>query len=289
MKKIAVTLSNGKLGTELIKLLIPKVGKENLVGIARTPSKSAHLGIEVRKGDYNSFEDFDIALQSIDVLLVISGIDPPEKRIEQHRNIIKAAKNNKVKKIVYTSVIGDENTTTFSAIIKSNRQTEQDIMDSGISWCICRNSLYIEPDLDYLETYKALGAVINSAGNGKCTYTSRKELAIAYANILTEDKHNDKIYNLTGPATTQSELVLTLNKVFNTNLIYKSISVSDYLEDRKAELGDFLGTIISSIYENIRNGKFDVASDFKSITGRHHKSILEVIEQFKKDNYDITD
>ncbi|GAL79624.1 NAD(P)H-binding protein [Algibacter lectus] len=112
--KIAVTSANGKLGSTIVENLIELVGKEHVIGIARSPEKAKHLGIEIRKGDYNSREEFDAALQGIDVVMLLSGMDEPDKRIQQHRNVIDAAVSNGVKKIVYTSIVGDEKNTAFS-------------------------------------------------------------------------------------------------------------------------------------------------------------------------------
>ncbi len=57
--KIAVTAATGQLGGAIINALIALIGKENVVGIARTPSKLDGLGIEARKGDYSNKADFD--------------------------------------------------------------------------------------------------------------------------------------------------------------------------------------------------------------------------------------
>ena len=204
--KIAVTSASGHLGASIIKHLIKEIGKENIIGIARTPEKAKHLGIEIRKGDYNNREDFDAALQGVDAVLLVSGMDEPLKRIEQHRNVIEAAKANGVKKIVYTSIIGDEEKNAFRPIVQSNRQTEIDVQNSGLDWVIGRNGIYIEPDLEYIVTYVKGGEIRNCAGDGKCTYTSRGELGYAYAKMLLESKHNNQIYNLVGEPITQSQL-----------------------------------------------------------------------------------
>ena len=127
--KIAVTSVSGQLGGAIIKQLISELDSDKLVGIARSPSKVEDLGIEIRKGDYNSFDDFKNALFDVDRLLFVSGMDHPDKRIEQHRNIIRAAKKCGVKKIVYTSIVGREDT-DFGAIVKSNRSTEEDVRNS---------------------------------------------------------------------------------------------------------------------------------------------------------------
>ena len=72
-----------------------------------------------------------------------------------------------------------------------------------------------------------------------------------------------------------------INKAFGTKLVFNSVSVEEYARERKAELGDFLGTIIAGIYEGIRNGANDLASDYEKASGRPHKSPEEMIELFK--------
>ncbi|NJB81912.1 SDR family oxidoreductase [Wenyingzhuangia aestuarii] len=279
--KVAVTSANGKLGSSIVKNLIQLLGKDKVVGIARSPEKAAHLGIEIRKGDYNSREEFEQALQGIDKVILLSGMDEPQKRIQQHRNVIEAAVSNGVQKIVYTSIIGDDENNAFSPVVQSNRQTEKDVQNAGLDYVIGRNGIYIEPDLEYIDTYVKEGEIRNCAGDGKCTYTSREELGEAYAKMLTEDKHNGNVYNLVGEAITQSELADGINKVFNTQLVFTSVSVADYLTERKTALGEFIGTIIAGIYEGIRNGANEVPSDFEKATGRPHKTPIEMMNVFK--------
>lgn len=152
----------------------------------------------------------------------------------------------------------------------------------GFTRVIGRNGLYIEPDLEYIDNYIVKGEIHNSAGNGKCAYTSRKELADAYLKMLLEDKHNGQIYNLAGEPVSQTQLAEYLNEVYNTNLIYNPVSVKEYTQERKKELGEFMGTIIGGIYASIRKGAFDVESDFHKAAGRPHKPLLEIIKNHKK-------
>lgn len=280
--KIAVTAASGKLGAAIVKQLIKDLGKDQVIGIARTPARAQHLGVEIRSGDYNNRADFDEALKGIDAVLIVSGMDAPDKRIGQHRNIIEAAKANGVKKIVYTSITGDSATTAFSPVVQSNRQTEEDIKNSGLAWAIGRNGLYIEPDFEYLEHYIKAGEIANCAAEGKCAYTSRTELAVAYSHLLREDTHHGQIYNLVGTPITQATLAECINQVFGTQLNYRAMTTAEYLEERKAALGDFLGTIIGGIYEGVRAGAFNLNSHFTQVTGRAHLSPLEMAEAFKK-------
>jgi NAD(P)H dehydrogenase (quinone) len=283
MRTIAVTAASGKLGSEIAKASVELVGNQQVIGLARTPAKAAALGIEIRPGDYSAPRQLHASLQGIDALLLVSGMDAPDKRIAQHRNVINAAKAAGVQKIVYTSIQGAEEGTAFSPIVQCNRQSEADIRESGLDWVIGRNGIYIEPDVEYMDRYRQKGRIENCAGDGRCGYTTRPELAFAYARMLTETKHNGQIYNLHGAPMTQRELTHYLNNAFGTDLKYVPMTVAAYREERVAELGDFLGTVIAGIYEGIRNGASDNQSHFARAAGREHQSWRAFFDQLKTD------
>lgn len=269
--RIAVTAASGQLGGEIIKTAT-EFGRESVVGLARTPSKAAHLKVETRPGDYNQRDELTSSLREVDCLLLVSGMDDPAKRVQQHRNVIQAARAAGVAKLVYTSVQGAEEGVGFSPIVQSNRQTEEDVRNSGLEWVIGRNGIYIEPDIEYIESYEKRGEVANCAGDGKCGYTTRPELAFAYYRMLTESKHNGRTYNLHGTPISQLQLVDYLNDAFGTNLVYRPMSVKEYRAERIAELGEFLGTVIAGIYEGIRTKAFDNESHFGDAAGRPHQN-----------------
>lgn len=269
---IAVTAVSGHLGAAIAQALLDLNTKEPIIGLARTPSNAKITGIEVRPGDYEKPEELEASLAGVETLLLVSGMDAPEKRIGQHRNVINAAKAAGVKKIVYTSVQGAEEGTAFSPVIQSNRQTEEDVKASGLDWVIGRNGIYIEPDIEYIDKYRAMGEIANCAGTGKCAYTTRPELGVAYAHMLTEAKHNGQTYLLNGTPITQAELTAYMNKAFGTELTFRDMSIEDYRADRQAELGEFIGTIIAGIYQSIRDGVLDQSGDFETAAGRPHQS-----------------
>ncbi|MBT8450560.1 MAG: NAD(P)H-binding protein [Deltaproteobacteria bacterium] len=279
--KIAVTTASGHLGSEIVKAAAALIGADNVIGLARTPSKAGHLGVAVRSGDYNDREQLTESLQAIDAVLLVSGMDEPPKRIEQHRNVIEAAKAAGAKKLVYTSIQGAEEGNAFSPVVQSNRQTEADVRGSGLQWVIGRNGIYVEPDVEYIETYKKMGGIFNCAGDGKCGYTTRPELAYAYARMLTGQEHDGKTYNLHGEPITQYQLAEYLNQAFGTQLKYHSMTVEEYKDERIAELGEFLGTIIAGIYTGIREGKLNNPSDFAAAAGREHHSWQEYFDSLK--------
>jgi NAD(P)H dehydrogenase (quinone) len=280
--KVAVTAASGQLGSAVIKKLTLEIGAGNIVGTARTASKAEHLGVAIKAGDYNSQSDFEEAFRGMEVAMIVSGMDAPEKRVEQHRKIIHAAKLSGVRKLVYSSIIGEEAASTFDPIVRSNRQTEKDIRDSGLEWCIGRNGLYIEPDVEYIEQYKKDGKIANCAGKGLCSYTIRSELAYAYTRMILDNHLNGNTFNLAGTPITQDQLAAYLNMAFGTGLEYEEMAPEDYLESQKKTNGEFLGTVIAGIYTKIRNGEFNVKSDFAFVADRDHVSWQEYFEGLKE-------
>lgn len=276
--RLGITAVSGKLGQTIAQKAIDVLGNEHVTGLARTPEKAAHLGIEVRPGDYNREADFVTGLSGLDVLIIISGMDKPENRVEQHRNIIRGAQKAGVQKILYNSIFGIEGKCEFDAIIRSNRQTEQDIRDSGLEYAIGRNGLYIDADLEAIPDYIKAGKIANPAGEGKCGYTSREELADAYLALIQKSELNGSVYILCGEPVTQSELADAINRVHGAQIRYEPLSIDSYFKDRRAVHGAFFGNIIGGIYEGIRNGAFDVPSDFEKATGRPHQSLTEMLK-----------
>ena len=99
--------------------------------------------------------------------------------------------------------------------------------------------------------------------------------------LLTDNSLEGKTYNLLGETITQQQLTDAINKSFQIDLKFINISVHDYLASRKAALGDFLGTVISGIYEGIKDDAYDKESHFSQVVKRPHKSIYEMIQEFK--------
>ncbi len=268
--KIGVTGAPGGLGMAILENLARQRERPQLVGITRNPSQGTMTGVEYRQGDYSDPASYAQAVQGLDALLLVSGVDVPEKRVVQHRTVIAAARANGVRKLVYTSIVGSAEKSGFFPIVASNRETEADLRASGLDWCIGRNGLYLEPDLEYLDRYRELGRIRNCAGEGRCAYTTRGELGYAYARLLLADEQQGQTFNLVGDALSQPELAVLFNRHFGCDLHYAFITPEEYRADRVRELGEYVGGIVAGIYEGIALGFMDVPSEYQAATGRPH-------------------
>ncbi|OJJ14308.1 NAD(P)-dependent oxidoreductase [marine bacterium AO1-C] len=279
--KAAINAASGGLGGAIAQATAQLLGKENVIAVARTPEKAAHLGLETRAGDYNDKAQLIEAYQGAEVVLLVSSNAAPDERVAQHKNVIEAAIEAGAKRLVFTSIAGGIRGGTFSPIVQTMQETETLLENSDIDWTIGRNGLYIEPDFESVNHYIQEGKISNSAGETKCAYTSREELGQAYAQMIANEGHRSKIYNLTGPAITQQELTNIINDTFGVNLTYEAMTVEAYEQDRIEELGEYLGKIISGIYEAIHKGDFDVDSDFESVVGRPHETVKAFFAKHK--------
>ena len=132
--RIGITTASGNLGSHIARATAKRVGSEHVIALARTPEKAAHLGLETRRCDYTDRSGMTESLRGIDSLLVVSSNATPDERPAQHANVFGAAKDAGVRRVVYTSILGESKGSGFSPVVASNRQTEQDLAASGLDW-----------------------------------------------------------------------------------------------------------------------------------------------------------
>jgi NAD(P)H dehydrogenase (quinone) len=280
--KVAVTAASGRLGTLIVTSLSEEIGPENTVAIARSPEKISVPNIEKRRGDYNSQAEMANALQGIDTVVIVSSPTGPHDRIALNRNVINGAQQAGVGKLVITSIVGNggEENTLYHPTQVVNRQAEIDARNSGLEWVIGRNGLYLELDVDHIVRAGPDGVYENSGGDGRAPYITRDEIAFAFVKIATDDAHNGKIYNLISTSNTQSELVAMVNEVYGLNVRYQAISDDEYQGRVAAARGQIVADMLTGCYQCIRNGAFDVESDYAEAAGRPPRAVAAMVRDY---------
>jgi NAD(P)H dehydrogenase (quinone) len=287
--KVAVSASSGGLGTRILHCLVDEIGAENVVAIVRSPQRVSVKGIEKRRSDYLSIAELFGAFSDIDTLVMVSAPVGNWDRVLMHRNVIEAAKSAGVKKVVYTSVVGNgkERDTWFWPTQQDNRQTETDLEQSGLDWVIARNGLYLEKDLQNMIRSKDSGVYRNIAGNGKCGYITVGELAYAIAKLATDDRANGKVVNLCGECLTQAQLVEMANEVFGLQLRYETIGDEENIallmqHPGIAARGEGVARMLTGCFQALRAGAFDMPSDFEAAAGRPVKSTMQMMRELRE-------
>jgi len=287
---IAITAASGRLGREVIATLQNQPGDHHLVAIVRSPDRFTLPDVEVRAGDYNSVEQMAAALEDVEVVLMISapvvaGVD----RVAQHRNVIAAARQAGVRKVVFTSVIGNgrEAETMFAEAQQVNREAEADLQAAGLEWIIGRSGLYLDLDLMHIKmANQGDGVYRNNAGDGRCGYISIAELGQAFAALTVSEECNGQSLNLIGPTYTQAELVELANQVFGLSVTYESMTVEEniarFMQDEKISArGEGVARMLTGCFQCIEVGAYDVASDFERAVGREPLGLRQQMEAIR--------
>ncbi len=197
---ILVTGATGQLGTAVIETLLKKTSADQIAGLARSAEKAASFkeqGVDMRIGDYDDTASLEQAMQGVDRVLLIASNDE-DKRVQQHQNVIHAAKKAGVKCVAYTSRTLKDPTTMENKLMEGHFKTEDDIKASGLGYIIFRNVLYMDAVPQFVGGEKVFETGINfPTGDGRVPFALRSDMGEAIATALLEDGCADETYNLT--------------------------------------------------------------------------------------------
>lgn len=223
---IAVTGATGQLGQIVISKLRSKVPSDQILALVRDPSKASSLGIGACAFDYTKPDTLVAALEGVQTLLLISSSEIGQRAV-QHENVINAAKQAGVGRIVYTSVLNAPESQL--SLAEEHRVTEDLLKASGLTYTILRNGWYTENYLRSLESVLEHGAIIGSVGDGKIASATREDFAEAAAVVLVEQGHDNAIYELAGDhAWTQEDVAAELSRQAGKTVVYNDLPEAEY-------------------------------------------------------------
>ncbi|HHT99975.1 MAG: SDR family oxidoreductase [Bacteroidota bacterium] len=277
--KIGITGATGQLGRLVVDYAKKSTSPSNIVALVRDPEKAKDLGVEVRAFDYNKPEALEAQLKGIDRLLLISGSEIG-KRVQQHENVIKAAKAAGIKLLAYTSLLHTDSSPIFLA--SEHLPTEKILRASGITYAILRNGWYTENYTQSISQNITAGAVFGCAGQGKISAAARKDYAEAAAVVLTGEGHEFKIYELAGDESfTLSDLAAEISKQTGKKIVYNNLSEAELVEVLKnAGLPEQMAGAFASIDTHIANGAlYDNSHQLSQLIGRKTTPLSAVVKE----------
>lgn len=281
---ILVTGANGELGTATIKNLLKQNPDAPVAGLVRDGQKEreiSELGAEIRIGDYLAKPTLDRAMEGIDTLLLISSSNL-EKRVKQHENVIKAAKEADVNHIIYTSMLRADK--ELSPLTADHYATEKIIKNSGIPFTINRHTFYTEFFPMVLGQAMETGTWAFPSNGEEVNFAYRTEMAEALANVLVNPSdHINKVYEITSlNARSLDQYAGVLSKASGKKITYKDISLEEFLDNlRAADLSDKVIEISKFLAITVTNGALaHTTGDLKQLLGRDPKPTAEFIREF---------
>jgi NAD(P)H dehydrogenase (quinone) len=284
---ILITGATGNLGTAVIEQLLKNDAQEKFIALVRSADKAAAFieqGIEVRTGDFDDPVSLDKAMQGIDKVLLISTTDP--NRLQQHQNVVDAARKAGVKHILYTGItMKDVNTSALQPIMESHFQTEAYIQESGLTYTFLRNAQYMEVIQLFAGEQVFETGIHLSAGNGKATFALRREMGEAAANVLLQDGHENKTYHITGSELlSYADIAQTLSELSGKQVVYTAVEAAA-LENQLKQFGvpEFAIFLTVGFATDTKNNQFEtVTDDLEKLLGRQPAALKAGLKELYK-------
>lgn len=263
--RIIVSGASGNLGGLTVKALLERgVPASRLILVSRTPEKLAEyaaLGASTRFGDFTQPDSLPAAYAGGKRMLLISigGGNLAVPRPELHKQAIDAAVAAGVEQIAYTSwaAISRGDTEGISA---DHVATEKLLRDSGVAWTMLRNSVYMDGIVQQAADMIETGRAVVPPGDVRMGYVTRADCAAAAAAVLTTPGHENRIYDITGPALVGVREIAELASAVSG----KAIEIVD-------------GGPSSAPGFSLPALGF-VSADFETLTGRAPTSVRELLE-----------
>lgn len=276
---ILVTGASGQLGTEVITFLIKNVPSDQIAALVRDEAKAETLkkkGVDIRLGNYDDPTTLQKAMQGINKVLLISGLD--ENRLQQHQNVVDAAKVAGVSFLGYTGVSLQGIDQSANAYMKSHFQTEDYIKASGIPYAFFRNTLYLDGIPLFAGEQVFENGIYLPAGDGKVPYALRSEMAEGIANRLVEEDQQSAIYEVTGAdAYSFQDIAIALSELSGKEIPYVNADPAEY-EATLKQFGvpEYMIALVAGFAEDIKNGKHENAyPDLEKLLGRKPTGLKE--------------
>ena len=279
MLMIGITGVTGKLGS-YVPNLVDKKGIAS-VHLARSPERAkVYASAEIRKMVYANTPEVVEALKGLDVLLMVSARENPE-RVKEHKSFLDAAKLAGVQHIVYTSFYGADEKATIT-LSRDHAQTEAYIKELGFTYTFLRDNFYLDLFIDIaLEN----GEIRGPAGSGLVSAVARKDTSRIAAEILLNPKEwENQTLNLTGPEDlSMEEIVAHLSKETGNSIRYVDESLEEPYESRKkwlAQTWEYDAWVTT--YTAIKVGEqAGVSTDVEKVLGNPASSILDILRDRK--------
>ena len=276
---ILITGATGQLGGKVIDQLLKKIPAARIAGLVRDESKAADLktkGVDIRIGNYDDLAALDRAMQGVAKVLLIAGTDE-EKRLQQHKNVMDAAKKAGVKCVAFTSRTLKDKDTLVNRLMDSYFDTEDYLKASGLDYAIFRNVLYMDVLPQFMGGEKVFErGIYLPAGEGKVPFALRSEMGEGIANVLAAGDCKNRTYKFTGSETyTFDDIAATLTQLSGKEVKYTSPEKAEFEAQMKGRgLPDVMVERITGFITDIKNGQeSEVSADLENALGRKPTSL----------------
>jgi uncharacterized protein YbjT (DUF2867 family) len=190
---ILITGATGNIGTELTKHLAAQ--GISFRALLRTPKQIE--GAETVTGDLENKESLVKALQGVEKAFLLTNSSEEAEQLQS--NFVDAAVEAGVQHIVKLSQFAAEKNSPVR-FMRYHAAIEEKIMQSGIAYTFLRPNLFMQGLLGFADLIKHKHQFYAAIGEAPISLVDVRDIAAVAAITLTQPGHENKIYDLTGPA-----------------------------------------------------------------------------------------
>ncbi|MFD2571563.1 SDR family oxidoreductase [Spirosoma soli] len=277
---ILVTGATGQLGKAIIEQLLKKTAIDQIAALVRDSSKAAYLmekGVNVRIGHYDDPDALDKAMQGIEKVLLVSGGDA-DNGLQQHQNVVDAAKKAEVQCIAYTSRFMKDPNSLANSLMTRHFQTEDYIRESGLNYVLFRNILYMDAIPIFLGPAVLNSGIFLPAGEGRVSFALRSDMGEAMANVLVEAPCDNQVYTFSGAQSYSfANVAATLTELSGKTVTYTPVDESSFKAQMKQRgVPEGMVQRIVDFMIDIKNGQeAGISPDLEMMLGRKPTSLNE--------------
>lgn len=282
---ILVTGATGQLGSAVVRRLLERTKGADIAALVRDERKAADLaerGVSIRVGDYDDTAALDRAMEGVDRVLLVAGTDP-ERRVQQHQNVIDAARRAGVELIGFASRSLNDIHASENTLMGDYFETEDRIRRSGLSHVLFRNALYLDTVPVYVGGARVFETGIQlPAGDGKVAYALRSEMGEALANAMLDHAGANRTYVIAAPrAYSFGDVAAALTEVSGRTVEYTQISDEEYVAKLvQAGVPEHLARRYLGFSSDIRTNQLDeTSSDLQPLLGREPASLSQGLRE----------
>jgi uncharacterized protein YbjT (DUF2867 family) len=194
---ILITGATGTVGSEVVKRLSAKGVR--MRALTRDPGKADIVRlpqVEVVRGDFGDADSIRLACASVHRAFLLTN--STERAEEQQTTFMRIAQESGVQHIVKLSQLhADANSP--GRFLRYHGAVEAAIRASGLTFTFLRPNLYMQGLLNFRQSIQQKGAFFAAVGDARISSIDVRDLADVAVAALTESKHDNRTYSLTGP------------------------------------------------------------------------------------------
>ena len=226
---ILLTGATGNVGSEVAKLLAAR-GVAFRAMVRHPDDQPAQAlralpGAEIVTGDFNDAASLSRALEGIERAFLLTNSTAQAEA--QQRSFVAQAQRAGVKHVVKQSqwAAAAESPVRF---LRYHAAVEQAIRATDLAYTFLRPNLFMQGLLAFKDAMQRQGQLFAPIGAARISAVDVRDIAAAAAAALTEPGHENKIYDLTGPAAlTHAEMAAGLAAALGRPVAFVDVPPAD--------------------------------------------------------------